>query len=114
MDALLLGIYAFFVWLIFFKFKWLPWNTVSQVIVITIPIVSLTILILLPPPFVARKRNIMTRLKAGSSCLFSPPSGAWAPPPSNERWTNPARSISSDCILCSWMPLEGSDYDGAE
>ena len=27
MEALLLGIYAFFVWLIFFKFKWLPWNT---------------------------------------------------------------------------------------
>ena len=26
MDTLLLGIYAFFVWLIFFKFKWLPWN----------------------------------------------------------------------------------------
>jgi multidrug resistance efflux pump len=47
MDALLLGIYAFFVWLIFFKFKWLPWNTVSQVIVITIPIVGLTVLILL-------------------------------------------------------------------
>jgi multidrug resistance efflux pump len=47
MDALLLGIYGFFVWLIFFKFKWLPWNTVSQVIVITIPIVGLTVLILL-------------------------------------------------------------------
>jgi multidrug resistance efflux pump len=46
MEALLLGIYAFFVWLIFFKFKWLPWNTVSQVIVITIPIVGLTVLIL--------------------------------------------------------------------
>ncbi len=26
MDALILGIYAFFVWLIFIKFKWLPWN----------------------------------------------------------------------------------------
>ena len=24
MEALLLGIYAFFVWLIFIKFKWLP------------------------------------------------------------------------------------------
>ena len=47
MDILLLGIYAFFVWLIFFKFKWLPWNTVSQVIVIIIPVVGLTILILL-------------------------------------------------------------------
>ena len=40
MDILILGIYAVFVWLIFFKFKWLPWNTVSQVIVIIIPIVG--------------------------------------------------------------------------
>jgi len=46
MEILLLGIYSFFVWLIFFKFKWLPWNFVSQVIVITLPIVGLTILIL--------------------------------------------------------------------
>src|SRR6266704_3213377 len=46
MEALLLGIYAFFVWLIFIKKKWLPWNLTSQVIVVTIPIVALTILIL--------------------------------------------------------------------
>ncbi|MCC6196890.1 MAG: HlyD family secretion protein [Burkholderiales bacterium] len=46
MDILLLGIYAFFVWLIFIKFKWLPWNITSQVIVVTIPIVVLTIMIL--------------------------------------------------------------------
>src|SRR5690242_657771 len=46
MEVLLLGIYSFFVWLIFFKFKWLPWNTVSQVIVITLPVVGLTMLIL--------------------------------------------------------------------
>ena len=46
MEVLLLGIYAFFVWLIFIKFKWLPWNTVSQVTVAIIPIVALTILIL--------------------------------------------------------------------
>jgi len=46
MEAILLAIYAFFVWLIFFKFKWLPWNTTSQVIVITIPIVGLATLIL--------------------------------------------------------------------
>ena len=26
MEVLLLGIYSFFVWLIFIKFKWLPWN----------------------------------------------------------------------------------------
>jgi len=46
MEALLLGIYAFFVWLIFIKFKWLPWNTTSQVIVVIIPIVGMTALIL--------------------------------------------------------------------
>ncbi len=40
MEALLLGIYSFFVWLIFIKFKWLPWNTTSQVIVVIIPIVG--------------------------------------------------------------------------
>ncbi len=47
MEAILLGIYAFFVWLIFIKLKWLPWNIKSQVIVVIIPIVGLTILILL-------------------------------------------------------------------
>lgn len=46
MEVLLLAIYSGIVWLIFFKFKWLPWNTVSQVIVITIPIVGLTALVL--------------------------------------------------------------------
>src|SRR5678816_3477732 len=46
MEALLLGIYSFFVWLIFFKFKWLPWNNTSMVTVITIPIVGMTALIL--------------------------------------------------------------------
>jgi len=47
MEAILLGIYSFFVWLIFIKFKWLPWNTRSQVVVAIIPIVGLTALILL-------------------------------------------------------------------
>lgn len=46
MEILLLGIYSFFAWLVFFKFKWLPWNVTTQVITITIPIVGLTILIL--------------------------------------------------------------------
>src|SRR5512138_337249 len=46
MEVLLLGIYSFFVWLIFIKFKWLPWNTTSQVTVAIIPIVALTVLIL--------------------------------------------------------------------
>ncbi len=47
MDILLLGIYAFFVWLIFIKFKWLPWNTASQVTVVVIPVVALATLILI-------------------------------------------------------------------
>jgi len=47
MELILLGIYSYIIWLIFFKFKWLPWNFVSQVIVVTIPIVGLTLLILL-------------------------------------------------------------------
>ena len=46
MELLLLGIYSFFAWLVFFKFKWLPWNIVTQVITITLPIIGLTALIL--------------------------------------------------------------------
>ena len=47
MELILLLIYSFFVWLIFIKFKWLPWNIVSQVIVATIPVVGIAALILL-------------------------------------------------------------------
>ena len=47
MEIILLGIYSFIAWLIFFKFKLLPWNIVSQVITITIPIIGLTLMILL-------------------------------------------------------------------
>jgi len=46
MEILLLGIYSFFVWLIFIKFKWLPWNIYSQVTVVVIPIIGLATLIL--------------------------------------------------------------------
>ena len=46
MELILLGIYSFFVWLIFIKKKWLPWNITSQVIVVTIPIIALAIIIL--------------------------------------------------------------------
>ena len=38
MEAILLGIYSFFVWLIFIKLKWLPWNTQTQVTVAIIPL----------------------------------------------------------------------------
>src|SRR3954469_7822397 len=47
MELILLGIYSYFVYLVFFKFKWLPWNFISQCIVVTLPIVGLTLLILL-------------------------------------------------------------------
>jgi multidrug resistance efflux pump len=46
MEILLLAIYSFFVWLIFIKLKWLPWNLVSQVVVVIIPVIALTALIL--------------------------------------------------------------------
>jgi multidrug resistance efflux pump len=46
MEIILLIIYSIIVWLIFFKYKLLPWNITSQVIVVTIPIFALTVLIL--------------------------------------------------------------------
>src|SRR5881397_2824293 len=46
MEIILLGIYAFFAWLVFFKFKWLPWNFTSQVVTVTLPIVGLMVLFL--------------------------------------------------------------------
>jgi multidrug resistance efflux pump len=46
MELILLIIYSTFVWLIFFKYKWLPWNITSQVIVVTLPIFALTVIIL--------------------------------------------------------------------
>ena len=58
MELILLGIYSYIVWLIFFKFKWLPWNFVSQVIVITIPIVGLTALILLLNVFAPSSHDV--------------------------------------------------------
>ncbi len=46
MEVILLLIYSLFVWLIFIKFKLLPWNITSQVIVVTIPIIGIAVLIL--------------------------------------------------------------------
>jgi multidrug resistance efflux pump len=46
MEILLLGIYSAVVWFVFIKMKWLPWNTGTQVIVVIIPIVGLTVLVL--------------------------------------------------------------------
>ena len=47
MEILLLGIYAFFVWLIFIKLKWLPWTTPWKVAVAIFPIVAIAALLLL-------------------------------------------------------------------
>lgn len=47
MELLLLLIYSGFAWLVFFKFKWLPWNITTQVITITIPVIAIAILILI-------------------------------------------------------------------
>ena len=44
---MLLGIYAFFVWLIFIKFKLLPWTTPWKVAVAIIPVVALAAMMLL-------------------------------------------------------------------
>src|SRR5439155_27281115 len=47
MEIILIGIYGFFVCLIFFKFKWLPWNFTTHFITITLPIVGMMVLFLL-------------------------------------------------------------------
>ena len=47
MEIILVGIYAFFVWLIFIKFKLLPWTTPWKVTVAIIPVVGLATTILL-------------------------------------------------------------------
>ena len=40
MEILLLGIYSFFVWLIFIKLKLLPWTTPWKVAVVIFPVVA--------------------------------------------------------------------------
>lgn len=47
MEAILLGIYCFFVWLIFIKLKLLPWTTPYKVTVAIIPVVALATMMLL-------------------------------------------------------------------
>jgi RND family efflux transporter MFP subunit len=58
MEVLLLGIYATIVWLIYFKFKLLPWTTPHQVAVVIIPIVGLTALILLLNVFAPSSHDV--------------------------------------------------------
>ena len=47
MEVILLGIYSFFVWLIFIKLKLLPWTTPWKVGVVIFPVVCLAIMLLL-------------------------------------------------------------------
>ena len=47
MEVILLGIYSFFVWLIFIKFKLLPWTTPWKVGVAILPVVALGTMLLL-------------------------------------------------------------------
>src|SRR6478735_472513 len=47
MEIILLGIYAFFVWLIFIKLKLLPWTTPWKVGVAIFPVVAIAALLLL-------------------------------------------------------------------
>jgi multidrug resistance efflux pump len=47
MEILLLGVYSFFVWLIFIKLKLLPWTTPWKVAVAIFPVVAIAILLLL-------------------------------------------------------------------
>jgi multidrug resistance efflux pump len=47
MEVLLLGIYSFFVWLIFIKLKLLPWTTPWKVAVAIFPVVAMAFLLLL-------------------------------------------------------------------
>ena len=47
MEVLLLAIYASIVWLIFFKFKLLPWTTATAVVVVTLPIIAMAGMLLL-------------------------------------------------------------------
>src|SRR6187401_149266 len=47
MEVILLGIYAFFVWLIFIKLKLLPWTTPWKVAVAIFPVVMIAALLLM-------------------------------------------------------------------
>src|SRR6185369_5163987 len=46
MEILLLGVYSFFVWLIFIKLKWLPWTTPWKVAVFIFPVVAIAAMLL--------------------------------------------------------------------
>jgi len=58
MELLLLGIYSFFVWLIFIKFKLLPWTTPWKVAVAIIPVVGLASTMLLLNIFAPTTKDV--------------------------------------------------------
>src|SRR3954470_4144655 len=47
MEIILLGIYSLIVWLVFIKFKWLPWTTPWKVAVAIFPVVAIAALLLM-------------------------------------------------------------------
>jgi hypothetical protein len=74
MEAILLGIYSFFVWLIFIKLKWLPWNTGTQVTVVIIPIVGMAALILLLNVFAPSSSDVRVPPTCASTSTRCPSS----------------------------------------
>jgi multidrug resistance efflux pump len=58
MEVLLLGIYAFFVWLFCIKLKWIPWTPVVQITAAVIPIIALTALILMLNVFAPSSHDV--------------------------------------------------------
>src|ERR1051326_5785300 len=95
MEILLLVIYSIFVWLVFIKFRLLPWNFVTQVIVITIPIVGLTLLILLlnivaPSSHDVRVVNYVVAVNPRISGLVTEvPTGRTGRPKKRAQWSRP-------------------------
>ena len=67
MEILLLGIYSFFVWLIFIKLKLLPWTTQWKVAVAIFPVVAIACLMLLLNIFAPTSRSIAESTSSGSS-----------------------------------------------
>ena len=62
MEVLLLGIYSFFVWLIFIKLKLLPWTTPWKVGVAIFPVVAIAIGVAV---WIGRERNRIDQAALG-------------------------------------------------
>ena len=75
MEILLLGIYAFFVWLIFIKFKLLPWTTPWKVGVAIFPVVMIAALMLLLNIFAPDDRRRPGRQVRGAGRVAGPGAG---------------------------------------